>query len=72
MAIEWRLRELMARKQVSNKLLAKKCGVHNITISRWRAYNTMPPITGEKLEKIAEVLEVSVSELLNLPEEKEC
>lgn len=50
--IRWRLRVLMAEKNISNKELAERSGVHRVTISNLRQTDTLKQITGDVLNKL--------------------
>lgn len=55
------LDRIQKQKNIENKELAKRCGIHETTISRIRNTEHTTPITARK---IANALEVSVDELL--------
>lgn len=57
--VKWKLRQLMADRQISNKDLAEAVGVHVNTISRWRSSNEMPKVDGAELNKICRALMLS-------------
>jgi DNA-binding Xre family transcriptional regulator len=66
----WRLRQIMADKQITNQELSKRINAitgrntHPVTISKWRQQNTMPKIDGIELDAIVDALGVSRNELL--------
>lgn len=62
--IKWKLRQLMADRQVSNKDLAEIVGVHPNTISRWRSENEMPKVDSSELTKICGALKCELWELI--------
>lgn len=58
-----RIKVVLVEKGQSSKWLAEQLGKNEATISRWCTNDVQPPLT--TLVKIAEVLNVSVVELLN-------
>ena len=58
-----RIKVVLVEKNFSSKLLAEKLDMNEATISRWCTNDVQPPL--KTLVKIAEVLKVSVTELLN-------
>jgi putative transcriptional regulator len=50
--IRWRLRVLMAEKNISNKELAERSKVHRVTISNLKQADTISQITGDVLNKL--------------------
>jgi putative transcriptional regulator len=58
-----RIKVVLVEKSLSSKWLAEQWGKNEATISRWCTNDVQPPLT--TLVKIAEVLKVSVVELLN-------
>lgn len=70
--LKWKLRQLMADRKVTNKVLAESIGVHANTISRWKAANKMPKIDGDEIEQICKALGCGVAELIQLPEGETC
>ena len=59
MRVAWKLRELMARRRVSNKSLSMMVRKHPVTISRLKAQDILPEIGGELIEEIR----VAISDL---------
>jgi transcriptional regulator with XRE-family HTH domain len=57
-----RIKELIVRKKVTNKILADQLGVSTNTVSSWCTNSSQPSV--ETLFKIARVLNVDASELL--------
>jgi len=49
--ILWKLREVLARRKISNKALAKKMNVHETTISRIKSLETLPAIGNDAVEE---------------------
>lgn len=47
--IRWRLRVVMAEKNISNKELAERSGVHRVTISKLKNTDALTQISGEVL-----------------------
>lgn len=58
-----RIKVVLVEKNLSSKWLAEQLGKNEATISRWCTNDVQPPLT--TLVKIAEVLKVSIVELLN-------
>ncbi|MGH2414324.1 MAG: helix-turn-helix domain-containing protein [Microcystaceae cyanobacterium] len=52
--IKWKLREVMARKKITNRALADAMGMHEGSISRIKALDEMPRIDGKTLSKFCE------------------
>jgi putative transcriptional regulator len=50
--IRWRLRVLMAEKNISNKELAERSGVHRVSISKLKQSDELKQITGDVLNKL--------------------
>lgn len=61
-------RIMRARKlrKLSREELAGQLGVSEMTIRRWEKYNTSPRM--EEIQKLAQILNVPVSELMDSPE----
>ena len=64
-------RILRARKikKLSREELAEQMGVSAMTIRRWEKFNTSPRM--EEIHKLAQVLNIPVSELIDTPSENE-
>ena len=62
-----RLKVVLVEKNLSSKWLAEKLDKNEATISRWCTNDVQPPLT--TLVKIAEVLKVNVTDLLNNKQE---
>jgi transcriptional regulator with XRE-family HTH domain len=58
-----RIKVVLVEKNLSSKWLAEQLGKNESTISRWCTNDVQPPLT--TLVKIAEVLNVDVTDLLN-------
>ncbi len=54
--VVWKLREVMARRKVSNKALAEKMGIHPTNISRIKAKDTLPAIGSEEIDHYIKAL----------------
>jgi DNA-binding Xre family transcriptional regulator len=59
-----RIKVVLVENNRSNKWLAPKLGKNEATISRWCINEVQPPLT--TLVKIAEILEVTPRELINI------
>ena len=65
-----RIRHARELKGLSREELSEQLGVSEMTIRRWEKYNTSPRM--EELQKLAQVLNVPVSEFMNSsPENKD-
>lgn len=62
--LRWKLREVMARKNMTNRRLAELVGVHETNISNMKRRDTMPRIDGETLEALCRALDCSPTDLL--------
>ncbi len=73
--IRWRLRVLMAEKDINNKTLAEKTGIHPTSISRLKNTNELKQITGEVLDALCNALKCTPNDLIeftpNSPQEME-
>lgn len=49
--VNWKLREVLARRKITNKALAEKMGVHPTNISRLKSRDTLPAIGGDEIER---------------------
>jgi putative transcriptional regulator len=58
-----RLKVVLVEKNLSSKWLAEKLDVNEATVSRWCTNHVQPKL--KTLVRIAEVIEVKVSDLLN-------
>ena len=65
--MDLRLKELMKEKGVTNLELSKKCGITHITISKMA--NGKTPISVERLEEFANILDVEFWELFYTKEQ---
>lgn len=63
-----RLKVVLAEKNISNKALAEQIGVGQAALSKWVTNTTQPSL--ESLMKIATALEVSLDELVRMPNSK--
>ncbi|MEC4818858.1 MAG: helix-turn-helix transcriptional regulator [Scytonema sp. PMC 1069.18] len=62
--IRWKLNELMARKRVRNKDLAKTLGITENSVYRLRKVDDMPRLSPERLNGICAALNCQPGELL--------
>ncbi len=58
-----RLKVVLVEKNLSSKWLAEQLDKNEATVSRWCTNDVQPPLT--TLVKIAEVLNVNITDLLN-------
>lgn len=61
-----RLKVVLAEKNISNKELAEKIGVGQVTMSKWVTNTSQPNL--EMLIKISQTLEVSLDSLVRTEE----
>mgnify|MGYP005796880823 FL=1 len=57
------LKLVLVKKKRTNKWLAEQLGVKQTTVSKWCTNTTQPDLA--TLKRISELLEVSVSEIIN-------
>lgn len=50
--IRWRLRVIMAEKNISNKELSERSGIHRVSISKLKKTDELTQITGNVLNKL--------------------
>ncbi|MGD1941898.1 MAG: helix-turn-helix domain-containing protein [Leptolyngbyaceae cyanobacterium] len=62
--IRWKLRQLMADRQMTNRALADALEVHETSISNMKRRDNMPRIDGETLNKLCGALECRPSDLI--------
>ena len=58
-----RLKVVLVEKKLSSNCLAEQLNKNEATVSRWCTNDVQPPLT--TLVKIAEILKVNVTDLLN-------
>ena len=58
-----RIKVVLVEKKRTNKWLAEQLGVNQTTVSKWCTNTTQPDLA--TLKRISELLEVSVSEIIN-------
>ena len=78
--VRWKLREVMARRRITNKALAVELDVHPTSISRLRTQDVLPEIGGEVLGSLIDGInkltvegygECSLEELVELISEEQ-
>jgi DNA-binding Xre family transcriptional regulator len=62
--IRWRLRVLMAERNINNKTLAELTGLHPTTISRLKNTDELKQITGEALDALCNALVCTPNDLI--------
>lgn len=62
--IRWKLREVMARKKVTNRALAKAMDMHQGSISRLKSADEMPRVDGKTLDRLCEALDCVLEDLI--------
>jgi putative transcriptional regulator len=63
--IRWRLRQVMADRQISNRALAEALGVHEASVSNMKRRDTMPRIDGAQLDALCRALNCTPAELID-------
>lgn len=62
-----RIRVVLADKQITNRWLADKMGVTDMTVSRWKTNKVQPSMP--QFVEIARLLQVDINDLLELDSE---
>ena len=62
--IRWRLRVLMAEKNINNKTLAELTGLHPTTISRLKNTDELKQVTGDVLDSLCNALVCTPNDLI--------
>lgn len=62
--IQWRLRQVMADRNITNRALAGKVGLHETSISKLKQRNDMPRIDGGLLDKLCLALDCIPGDLI--------
>ncbi len=62
--IRWRLRVLMAEKNINNKTLAKLTGLHPTTISRLKNTDELKQVSGDVLNSLCNALVCTPNDLI--------
>ncbi len=80
--VRWKLREVMARRKITNKALADELKVHPTSISRLKNQDVLPEIGGEALGQLINAINklsvkgygsCSLQELIELvPSDEQC
>jgi transcriptional regulator with XRE-family HTH domain len=55
--VEWRLRECLARRGVTQQDLAKACRVSKMSVSNWYQHDYLPAIGASRIEEIRVAIE---------------
>lgn len=61
-----RIKIVLAEREITNRWLAEKLDISELTVSRWVTNYSQPSL--ETLFKVAEILEVEVCDLIAKPE----
>lgn len=78
--VTWKLREVLARRKITNKALAEKMVIHPTNISRLKSRDTLPAIGNEEIERFRVAITdlsgeqfgvCTLSELVGLQEDEE-
>jgi putative transcriptional regulator len=62
--IRWKLRQVMADRNVTNRALAEAIGVHETSISNLKRRDTMPRVDGELLDGLCKALHCTPADLI--------
>ena len=62
--IRWKLRQVMADRQMTNRALAEAIGVHETSISNLKRRDTMPRVDGEMLDGLCKALACTPADLI--------
>ena len=62
--IRWKLRQLMADRQVTNRALADALGIHETSVSNMKRRDDMPRVDGETLNILCNTLNCTPSDLI--------
>ncbi len=54
--IRWKLKEVMARYDITGVALAKELNIRTATVSDWRTSKTLPRLGGERLDELCKAL----------------
>ena len=63
--IKWRLRQVMADRNMTNRALAEALGVHETSISNMKRRDTMPRVDGEMLDGLCKALACGPGDLID-------
>jgi len=69
--IRWRLRVLMAERNMSNKQLSEMTGLHRVTISKLKRTDELKQITGETLNLLCQALKCTPNDLIEFSPDNE-
>lgn len=68
--LRWKLREIMARENMTNRRLAEILGIHETNVSNMKRRDTMPRIDGDTLEALCRALNCTPHDLLEYTPEQ--
>lgn len=63
--IRWKLRQVMADRQMTNRALADALRVHETSISNMKRRDDMPRIDGDTLDALCKALKCEPSDLIS-------
>lgn len=69
--IRWRLRVLMAEKNINNKTLAKMTGLNPVSISRLKNTDELKQISGYVLNQLCNALECTPNDLIEFTPDRD-
>jgi putative transcriptional regulator len=62
--IRWKLRQIMADRQITNRDLARAVGMHETSISNLKRRDDMPRVDGELMDKLCRALDCNPGDLI--------
>jgi putative transcriptional regulator len=71
LVIRWRLKIVMAEKDISNKQLIESTGLHATTVSRLRTSRGMPRLDAETLNLLCKALKCQPGDLMRYEPDEE-
>ncbi|NJO93362.1 MAG: helix-turn-helix transcriptional regulator [Hydrococcus sp. RM1_1_31] len=69
--IRWRLRVLMAERNINNKTLAEMTGLNRVTISRLKNTDNLKQISGEVLNQLCNALDCTPNDLIEFTPDRD-
>lgn len=66
--LRWKLKEIMAKHNITNNALAKELEMRPASISYWRNAKTIPSIGGDRLVRLCEALSKLAGTKINFSE----
>ncbi|WP_370623452.1 helix-turn-helix domain-containing protein [cf. Phormidesmis sp. LEGE 11477] len=69
--IQWRLRQVMADRNITNRALAGQIGLHETSVSKLKQRDDMPRVDGGLLDRLCLALNCGPSDLIVYSTDKE-